>query len=752
MKKGHFLLGLALMAGMTLPAFGLTLEGERIRVDVDEANCRWSARLKGSPLSLKDVYFLPGDNPAGWTVKAASNENDYNPLGRFETVTLHGTKPGELDFDYQISVNKFTSDIIVSLGRANHTGKTVHVGDMDYMVVPDARLGGTSDQWMTFGTSSSYKARYKLTSVNDITTNLIYETEQLARNRRTGAVILMGHLTVWKGHSRFSFAKGDSPESMKMRAYCNYEVTMPAGRSFVGEKLLVSMGDNGQRVLEHLGDLIAVANDVRLKERCPIDLDDRGLIAGTHSRFMNWMSGSKGDDPDKFFEKYGLDKFYYANKDPESGARTSWSHYYSGGEGIYFKGTKYPDACYLPILITWPFGTPRENNGGRVIDFSNPLAVQCERERVFKTFAGEPDKVHWAHLDYADLWDKWPGQHDPFMSQAETWRAGAMPWREIHEVCPRVRNRACMQKVDFSYGFVDIARTSDDADQSFGAFLARAAIGTAMRFFYNGRVYWNDCDNFHVYRYKNGEFSYGQGKVASNYRGFAGSTTLPSEKFDVEYPPERLELLKRISPVTMDVSYPVDLFERIPVSTWNMPIRRPFGQWNIVAVFNYGPLKGDVYTGAQADPFTITLEAAKDLRLDPNKEYVVYEFWSKKLLGAFKGQFTSRPVKSIDCDIYSIVEKQDHPILVSTSRHIRQMAVDIKKLAWSGEKKSLSGLSRAVSGDPYQLRIYAPEGFSLDRVELTDGLKAATATDGQLLTVDFTTTGDTDVAWSVYFK
>ena len=326
-----------------------------------------------------------------------------------------------------------------------------------------------------------------------------------------------------------------------------------------------------------------------------------------------------------------------------------------------------------------------------------------------------------------------------------------MPWREIKNVCPRERNRACMAKVDLSYGLIDIARTSDDADSNYGLFLSQAIIGTAMRYFYNGRVYWNDCDNFHVYRYQNGEFSYGEGKVAANYRAFAGSTTLPSEKFNVDYPPERLELLKRISPVTMDVSYPVDLFERIPASTWNMPIRRPFGQWNVVAVFNYGS-RNEKSNAAQAGLLTITMDAAKDLRLDSEKEYVVYEFWSKKLVGTFKGSFTSAPIKSKDCHIYSIMEKLDRPLLVSTSRHIRQMAFDIKKLAWSGDTKSLSGLSRAVSGDPYQLRIYVPAGFSLERVNLSGGLKAVTNTDGQLLTVDFTTSDDSDVTWSVFFK
>ena len=337
------------------------------------------------------------------------------------------------------------------------------------------------------------------------------------------------------------------------------------------------------------------------------------------------------------------------------------------------------------------------------------------------------------------------------MSAAETWRAGAAPWREIHETCPRLRNRACMTKVDFCYGSVDISRTSDDADQSWNDLLGKACVNSAMRYFYNGRVFWNDCDGFHVYRYAHGEFSYGQGKLSANYHAMVGSTTYVSEKFDREYPAERIELLKRIAPPTMDTAYPVDLFERIPASTWNMPVERPFGKWNVLAVFNYGPARDSLFTPKQDGPLQVTLDA-KDLRLDSRKEYIVYEFWSKRLLGTFKGRFTSRPVPPIDCDVYSIVEKQDRPVLISTSRHVRQMAFDIKNLAWDGKKKRLCGLSRAVQGDPYQLRIYVPENFRIDRVELSGGLKAASETSGALVTVNYTALNAQDVSWSVYFK
>jgi hypothetical protein len=163
----------------------------------------------------------------------------------------------------------------------------------------------------------------------------------------------------------------------------------------------------------------------------------------------------------------------------------------------------------------------------------------------------------------------------------------------------------------------------------------------------------------------------------------------------------------------------------------------------VLAVFNF--------TGRSDRKFTATLDAARDLRLDPNKEYIAYEFWSKQLIGTFKGKFVGRPLSPYDVDIYSIVEKQDHPVLISTSRHVRQMAFDIKDLAYDAGQRMLRGVSRAVAGDPYQLRIYVPEGFSGKRVELSEGLAGTMKTDGTLLTVDYTSSTGKDVEWKVYF-
>jgi len=72
-------------------------------------------------VKLNNVYFLGDDNPAGWSVTATVYRNDVNPLGVYETVTLHGVRNGVLDFDYQVSVSKTGHDIVVRLDRANNT-------------------------------------------------------------------------------------------------------------------------------------------------------------------------------------------------------------------------------------------------------------------------------------------------------------------------------------------------------------------------------------------------------------------------------------------------------------------------------------------------------------------------------------------------------------------------------------------------------------------------------------------------------
>jgi hypothetical protein len=741
-----------------LPAYAaapIRVDTKNLLVSVDAANCRWSAEVKETPLRLNDVYFLPGDDPSGWKVTSTVNNADSNNLGQFATVTLHGTKPGQLDFDYQISASKTGNDILVSLGRSNKTGKAVDIDDMDYFVSHDARLGGTNDKWVTLGTQSRNRDYYELWNVINLITPKTYAVNHVVRDKDTGNSLLMGHVTTLKGASRFEVRSGWNgkvPDRMQVRGYCSYKVTMPTGKSFPGEKLLVDFNTDALRAMEHQADLIAIAHDIRLKQRRPINLDDKELVANNYSRFHGWMSGGNNASAKKFFDDNGLTDFYWGMGGP--GPQGSFGLYGMGG-GTQGRPSRvnYPDECYLPVHTV-------KYDGERVIDFSNPLAVKLERERILKWVTGQEKDTGRAEMDFADWWDKWPGQFDPFMSALETYHAGGLPWREaIDKMAPRMVIRSNMQPVDHSYGIVDILRASEDADHGyetgdstlaqteFTGLFTETVLGTTNRFFYNGRVFWNDGDGFHIYKYNASDkkdFTAQEAKVDATFHAMAGNTLFVSEAFNVPYPPDRIELLKRISPPTMDTGYPVDLFAHKPARVWNMPVERPFGNWNILTVFNF--------TGNNPSrTSTTSLDAAKDLRLDANKEYIAYEFWSKKLIGTFKGTFKTRPLAPYDVDIYSIVEKQNRPVLISTSRHIRQMAFDIKDLAYDGGQRMLRGVSRAVANDPYQLRIYVPDGFTAKRVELSGGLAAKMATDGPLLTVDYTAAAGDDVEWKVFF-
>jgi hypothetical protein len=172
-----------------------------------------------------------------------------------------------------------------------------------------------------------------------------------------------------------------------------------------------------------------------------------------------------------------------------------------------------------------------------------------------------------------------------------------------------------MNPIDHSYGLIDIARVSADSDGNYeekdggyNFWFTEAVLGGTIRAFYNGRVFWNDLDSFHIYAWQSpgwvpsggygttGRFNYGQAKVSANFKTFAGNTVLVMETpndpttrgpYEAKYPDNRIELLKRVSPPTMDVSYPVDLFVRKPAQIWNMPVERPFGKWAILGVFNY---------------------------------------------------------------------------------------------------------------------------------------------------------------------
>ena len=59
-----FLLVALAAAGPALPmgAAPVRVDTQNVLLSVDATNGRWSAEIKGTPMQLNEVYFLPGDD------------------------------------------------------------------------------------------------------------------------------------------------------------------------------------------------------------------------------------------------------------------------------------------------------------------------------------------------------------------------------------------------------------------------------------------------------------------------------------------------------------------------------------------------------------------------------------------------------------------------------------------------------------------------------------------------------------------
>ncbi len=72
--------------------------------------------------------------------------------------------------------------------------------------------------------------------------------------------------------------------------------------------------------------------------------------------------------------------------------------------------------------------------------------------------------------------------------------------------------------------------------------------------------------------------------------------------------------------------------------------------------------------------------------------------------GSFKGRL-QQTLAPATCAILSLKPLADHPQLLGTSRHITQGIIDVVEKKWQAGPKQLSGTSKLIAGDDYELRV-----------------------------------------------
>jgi hypothetical protein len=108
---------------------------------------------------------------------------------------------------------------------------------------------------------------------------------------------------------------------------------------------------------------------------------------------------------------------------------------------------------------------------------------------------------------------------------------------------------------------------------------------------------------------------------------------------------------------------------------------------------------------------TISVDIGKDtsfggMGLKADKSYYVYDFWNDAFLGRFPGSGKLEQVlRPGEVRMMSVHEVTDHPQFISSNRHVMQGYVDVLKTAWDPATRTLSGTSKVVGGEIYQLVI-----------------------------------------------
>jgi hypothetical protein len=331
--------------------------------------------------------------------------------------------------------------------------------------------------------------------------------------------------------------------------------------------------------------------------------------------------------------------------------------------------------------------------------------------------------------------------HDPNVTNIEAYRGGLRLVRET--VGRKTFILGCngpqnMRSYGGAIGLVDAMRVGPDNGPAWterDRKLLRGPEFGSRHYFLHGRVWYNDPDPVYV----RDEMPLNHAQLVCSWVAVTGQLNLSSEWLP-GLPPERLAILQRTMPGHGLLPRPVDLFEHDPPRIWLLTDERGDVRRDVIGLFNWDD---------RERTFDETLAR---IGLDPQAEYEAFDYWANEPVAAIRERLdVTVPAQS--CRILAVRPKADHPQLLSTSRHVTQGIVDVRRETWDAGSRTLSGEIAVIAGDPYELRIVLPDdgaAWSVDSVESWAG-DATFSQTGRLVRVVVKSPDTSPVTWSVRF-
>lgn len=265
------------------------------------------------------------------------------------------------------------------------------------------------------------------------------------------------------------------------------------------------------------------------------------------------------------------------------------------------------------------------------------------------------------------------------------------------------------------------------------------ALRASMEYYFLHNVAWYNDPDVLVVR---APLPLEQARAWATLTGLTGQAVLTSDRL-MDLSADRVELLRRVYPA-VDIR-PLDLFKydrnkRI----WDLKVNHLGRNYDVVGVFNFDEAKS-----------ATTYVNWKDLGLADDKRVHVFDFWNKEYLGAWE-KGISVDLGPASSRVLTLLPEEDHPQLISTSRHITQGWVDLLAQAYNQATNSYAGKSKVIRNDPYELRFVFPRGknFMIKNAAARSlsGKLPVTITNHQgWSTIEFTSPQTTEVSWNVSF-
>ena len=257
---------------------------------------------------------------------------------------------------------------------------------------------------------------------------------------------------------------------------------------------------------------------------------------------------------------------------------------------------------------------------------------------------------------------------------------------------------------------------------------------TINQIFTHNVVFWADPDCLMI---SQDALGIEQARVEATVVALPGQQMFAGDKLG-ELAPDRIRLLQQVLPVC-DVRpgnlYPQ--FGHLPI--WNLSLKRPFGSWHVVALFNWSDVQAEI-------GFDWSWIGEPD-----DRAFACWEFWTETWQGVNKERFAIQvPPRSVR--LVAMQPYAAHPQFLTSDRHVTQGGVELKGQKWADD--TLCATLNVIGGFPMTARFFVPDSFGFKSVSVPEGVTAVSRREagGKVLAVTILSEKTRDVPVTLSFK